>query len=186
MKGFTTKLFLWICLNSMSNLRKFSHSKLFTYTVCHFVTHRVIYTQPCAWAIRLAVFSEKKYSYIVTMFIALVHNHCILLPFAGWPLPYVLHFLFTIDDLINSCTVTMVTNDLLHAYAVTNDDWPMGQYSTTRPDRHILIVGAISGPHCQISALHWNCFTSCEFTWLAKSTGKADQLTLASGGSEHT
>ena len=54
-------------------------------------------------------------------------------------------------------------------------------------------VGAISGPHSQIGAIHdhWCHFTSCGFTYIEpyivrkKHSGKADQLTLASGGSEH-
>ena len=50
-----------------------------------------------------------------------------------------------------------------------------------------LIMGAIPGPYCQIGALHWHHFTIHRFTWSAKSTRyrKADQFTLASGGSEH-
>ena len=36
-------------------------------------------------------------------------------------------------------------------------------------DRCVLTVGVISGPHCQIGALHWHHFTSCGFTWLEKS-----------------
>ena len=53
-------------------------------------------------------------------------------------------------------------------------------------DRRALTVGAISGPHSQPGALLWRHFTSRGFTWSAKSmAGKADQSTLASGGSEH-
>ena len=52
-------------------------------------------------------------------------------------------------------------------------------------DRRVLTVGAISGPHCQIGVLYWYHFTSHEFTWSEKCSGEADQLTLASGGSEH-
>ena len=37
-------------------------------------------------------------------------------------------------------------------------------------DRCVLTVGAVSGPRCQIVALHWCHFTSLELTWLAKST----------------
>ena len=37
-------------------------------------------------------------------------------------------------------------------------------------DRRVLTVGAVSGPHYQIRALHWHHFTSCRFTWLEKST----------------
>ena len=53
-------------------------------------------------------------------------------------------------------------------------------------DRCALTMGAISGPLSQLGALLWRQFTSHEFTWLAKKhSGKADQSTLASGGSEH-
>ena len=52
-------------------------------------------------------------------------------------------------------------------------------------DKCVLTVGVISGPHCPIGALHWRHFTSCGFTWLEKHSGEADQLTLASGGSDH-
>ena len=54
-------------------------------------------------------------------------------------------------------------------------------------DRRVLTVGAISGPHYQMEALHWCHFTSHGFTYVdgKKHSGKADQLTLASGGSEH-
>ena len=53
-------------------------------------------------------------------------------------------------------------------------------------DRCAPTVGAISGPYCQIRALLCHHFTSYGFTWSAKSTvEKADQSTLASGGSEH-
>ena len=53
-------------------------------------------------------------------------------------------------------------------------------------DRRALTVGAISGPHSQPRALLWRHFTNRGFTWLAKKhSGKADQSTLASGGSEH-
>ena len=34
-------------------------------------------------------------------------------------------------------------------------------------DRHVLPMGTISGPHCQIRALYWQRFTSREFTWSA-------------------
>ena len=37
-------------------------------------------------------------------------------------------------------------------------------------DGCVLTVGAISGPHWQIGALHWHHFTSHEFTWSTKST----------------
>ena len=37
-------------------------------------------------------------------------------------------------------------------------------------DRCVLTVGAILGPHCQIKALHWDHFTSYEFTWSTKGT----------------
>ena len=49
----------------------------------------------------------------------------------------------------------------------------------------MLTLGTISDPHYQIGALHWCHFTSRGFTWLEKKFGEADQLTLASGGSEH-
>ena len=52
-------------------------------------------------------------------------------------------------------------------------------------DRRALTVEAISGLHNQIGALLWRHLTSRGFTWSAKSTGKTDQSTLASGGSEH-
>ena len=50
-------------------------------------------------------------------------------------------------------------------------------------DIRALTVGAISGPNSQIGALHWWHFTSYGFIWL--HSGKAERLTLASGGSEH-
>ena len=37
-------------------------------------------------------------------------------------------------------------------------------------DRCVLTVGAVSGPHCQIGALHWRHFTSHGFTWSKEST----------------
>ena len=52
-------------------------------------------------------------------------------------------------------------------------------------DRCVLTVGAISGPHCQIGALNWYHFTSHGFTWSEKHPGEADQLILASEGSEY-
>ena len=54
-------------------------------------------------------------------------------------------------------------------------------------DRRALTVGAISGPHSQPGTLLWRHFTSRGFTRSAKSipAGKADQSTLASGGSAH-
>ena len=53
-------------------------------------------------------------------------------------------------------------------------------------DRRALTVGAISGLHSQLGALLWRHFTSCGFTVVGKKhSGKADQSTLASGGSEH-
>ena len=52
-------------------------------------------------------------------------------------------------------------------------------------DRCVLTVGAISGPDCQIGALNWYHFTSCGFTSSEKHPGEADQLILASEGSEH-
>ena len=52
-------------------------------------------------------------------------------------------------------------------------------------DVYCITMGAISVPHFQIGALHWHHFTSCAFTWLAKSSGKADQSTLASRSSDY-
>ena len=54
-------------------------------------------------------------------------------------------------------------------------------------DRQALTVGAVSGPHCQIGALHWFHFTMQLWIYRVgkKHSRKADQLTLASGGSEH-
>ena len=47
-------------------------------------------------------------------------------------------------------------------------------------DKHVLTVGAISGPHCQIGAFHWCHFIIRGFTWSAKSIlEKADQSKLA-------
>ena len=53
--------------------------------------------------------------------------------------------------------------------------------------RHALTVGAISGPHTKTGGLLWHHLASRGFTYMAgkKHSGKADQLTLASGGSEH-
>ena len=43
-------------------------------------------------------------------------------------------------------------------------------------DRHVLKMGAISGPYCQIGALHWHHFTSLGFLYgWQKHSGKADQ-----------
>ena len=57
-------------------------------------------------------------------------------------------------------------------------------------DRHALTVGAISDPHSQLGALLWHHFTSRGFIYVymvgKKYSGKADRLTLASEGSEHT
>ena len=50
-------------------------------------------------------------------------------------------------------------------------------------DKCALTMGANSGLYCQIGALLWRHFTSRGFT--KKHSGKADQLTLASGGSEY-
>ena len=36
--------------------------------------------------------------------------------------------------------------------------------------RRVLTVVAIGGPHCQIKALHWHYFISCDFTLSAKSS----------------
>ena len=52
-------------------------------------------------------------------------------------------------------------------------------------DRRALTVGAISGPHSQPGALLWRHFTSRGFTCRQKAFRKADQSTLASGGSAH-
>ena len=53
--------------------------------------------------------------------------------------------------------------------------------------RRALTVGAISGPHTKTGGLLWHHLTSHGFTYMAgkKHSGKADQLTLASGRSEH-
>ena len=53
-------------------------------------------------------------------------------------------------------------------------------------DRCALTVGTISGPHCHMVALLWCHFTSCGFTWSVNHSGKADQLTLASGKESYT
>ena len=54
-------------------------------------------------------------------------------------------------------------------------------------DRRALTVGAISGPHSQPGALLWCHFTSHGSVYMVgkKHSGKADQSTLASGGSAH-
>ena len=58
-------------------------------------------------------------------------------------------------------------------------------------DRCALTVGAISGPHSQLGALLWSPpLVPFHQLWIymvgKKHLGKADQLTLASGGSEHS
>ena len=54
-------------------------------------------------------------------------------------------------------------------------------------DRRALTVEAISGPHSQPGALLWH--APFHHSWIymvgKKHSGKADQFTLASGGSEH-
>ena len=50
-------------------------------------------------------------------------------------------------------------------------------------DRRALTVGAISGPHSQPEALLWR--QSWIYVVGKKHSGKADQSTLATGGSEH-
>ena len=53
-------------------------------------------------------------------------------------------------------------------------------------DRRALTVAAISSLHCQFEALNRCHFTSRGFFMVNKKhSGKANQLTLASGGSEH-
>ena len=52
-------------------------------------------------------------------------------------------------------------------------------------DRRALTVGAIPSPHYQTGALHWRHFSSHGFTVCKKHSGKADQSTLPSGGSEY-
>ena len=54
-------------------------------------------------------------------------------------------------------------------------------------DRRALTVGAILGSQSQLGALLWRHFTSQGFSYMVskKHSGKADQSTLASGGSEH-
>ena len=50
-----------------------------------------------------------------------------------------------------------------------------GQYSTTRPiDKCVLTMSMISGPHCQIEALHWHHISSGGFTWSEKHSGESD------------
>ena len=51
-------------------------------------------------------------------------------------------------------------------------------------DRCVLIVGAISGPHCPLPLVPFH--QSWIYIVGKKHSGKADQSTLASGGSEHT
>ena len=53
-------------------------------------------------------------------------------------------------------------------------------------DRRALTVGAVSGPHSQPGALLWCHFHQSRIYMVGKKhSGKADQSTLASGGSEH-
>ena len=52
-------------------------------------------------------------------------------------------------------------------------------------DRRVLTVRGISGPHCQIAALHWCISPVVDLHGRKKHSGEADQLTLTSGGSEH-
>ena len=57
-------------------------------------------------------------------------------------------------------------------------------------DRRALTVGAISGPHNQLGALHWGpplapFHQSWNYMVSKRHSGKADQLTVASGGFEH-
>ena len=52
-------------------------------------------------------------------------------------------------------------------------------------DRRALTVGAISGPHSQPGALLAPFHQLWIYTVAKKHLGKADQSTLASGGSEH-
>ena len=61
------------------------------------------------------------------------------------------------------------------------------QYSITRPRQTscALTVGAISGPHSHIGPLLCYHFTNRGYMVGKKHSGKADQSTLASGGSEN-
>ena len=59
------------------------------------------------------------------------------------------------------------------------------QRATARPRQRCATVGAISGPHCQIGALHGAISPVMDIHGWKKHSGEADQLTLASGGSEH-
>ena len=53
-------------------------------------------------------------------------------------------------------------------------------------DRRVLTVGAISGSHCKIRALHWHHSPVMNLHgWKKGHFGEADLLTLANGGSEH-
>ena len=52
-------------------------------------------------------------------------------------------------------------------------------------DRHALTVGAILGPYSQIGALLWHISPVMDLHGRQKELWKADQLTLASGGTEH-
>ena len=52
-------------------------------------------------------------------------------------------------------------------------------------DRCALTMGAISGPHCQIRAPFDTILLVMDLHVGKKHSGKADQSTLASGGSEH-
>ena len=51
----------------------------------------------------------------------------------------------------------------------------------------VLTVGAVSDSHCLIGDFHWRHFTNCMWIYMARKnhSGEADQLTLASLGSEH-
>ena len=46
-------------------------------------------------------------------------------------------------------------------------------------------MAAIFGPHYQFRALHWYHFTITNLHGCKKHSGKANQLTIDTGGSEH-
>ena len=52
-------------------------------------------------------------------------------------------------------------------------------------DRHALTVGAISGPHSQLGPSFGAISSDVDLHGRQRASEKADQLTLASGGSEH-
>ena len=46
-------------------------------------------------------------------------------------------------------------------------------------DGHALTIEAISSPHCWFRAYHWHYFTSCEYTWLAKTPRKSRPVDIS-------